>query len=84
MFQCKFGQKVTTREKFGALLIGICIVGIGLGGMMDIKKKEDQPQEDSVLEVTDEDKDDQVTNVILSIVFALLTGCSFTHGAVSI
>ena len=63
-----------------------CIVCIGLGGMLD-EEKVDKTSDASIESKSDDkigDPDDKVANVILAIVFALLTGATFTHSAVSI
>ena len=64
----------------GISLIIICIVCIGLGGMLDVNKKSDQTSE----QAQKIDENERIMNMILAIVFAIITGGTMTAMMVAI
>ena len=61
----------------------ICVVIIALGGMVTVREEEAVEVMNSKT-VTEEEDKERLMNVVLAIVFALLTAGAFTFNVVSI
>ena len=56
----------------------LCIGLVGVGGLMDIE------EENTVDEISEEEKNERILNLILAIISSAVTGLIFTFNALSI